>query len=43
MDENIKLAERLGITVAPTLIMPDGRVITGLRDAGTLKELIDKR
>ena len=43
VDETLKLAERLGISGAPTLIMPDGRVITGYRDANALKELIDKR
>jgi thiol:disulfide interchange protein DsbC len=43
LDENIKLGEKLGITGAPTLVMPDGRVISGYRDANTLKGLIDKK
>jgi thiol:disulfide interchange protein DsbC len=43
VDETLKLAERLGISGAPILIMPDGRVITGYRDANALKELIDRR
>jgi thiol:disulfide interchange protein DsbC len=43
IDENIKLAEKLGITGAPTLIMPDGRVVSGYKDANTLKELIDRK
>jgi thiol:disulfide interchange protein DsbC len=43
VDENIKLAEKLGISGTPALIMPDGRVITGYRDANALKELIDKK
>jgi thiol:disulfide interchange protein DsbC len=43
VDENLKLAEKLGITAAPALIMPDGRVITGYRDANVLKGLIDKQ
>jgi thiol:disulfide interchange protein DsbC len=43
VDENIKLGEKLGITGAPALIMPDGRVISGFRDANTLKGLIDKK
>ena len=43
IDENIKLAQKLGISSAPTLIMPDGRVIKGYRDANTLKELIDQK
>ena len=28
IDENIKLAEKLGISGAPSLILPDGRVIS---------------
>jgi len=43
VDETLKLAEKLDISGAPTLIMPDGRVITGYRDANALKELIDKK
>lgn len=43
VDENIKLAERFGITGTPTLIMPDGRLVVGYRDAKTLKDLIYKR
>ena len=43
IDENLKLAEKLGITGAPTLVMPDGRVIAGFRDAAALKELIVKK
>jgi thiol:disulfide interchange protein DsbC len=43
VDENIKLAEKLGITGAPSLVMPDGRVITGYKDAVALKGLIDKK
>jgi thiol:disulfide interchange protein DsbC len=40
VDETIKLAAKLGITSAPTLVMPDGRVVSGFRDANALKELI---
>ncbi len=43
IDDNLKLAEKLGITGAPTLIMPDGRVIVGFKDSNTLKRLIDQR
>ena len=43
IDENMKLAERLGITGAPALIMPDGRLISGYKDANTLKGLIDRK
>jgi thiol:disulfide interchange protein DsbC len=43
VDDNIKLANKLGITGAPTLIMPDGRVVPGFRDADSLKALILKK
>ena len=42
VDENIKLAEKLGISGTPALIMPDGRLISGYREAKALKELIGK-
>ncbi len=42
IDENLKLAEKLGITGAPTLIMPDGRVMSGYREADALIQLIVK-
>ena len=42
IDENIKLAEKLGISGAPILIMPDGRVISGYREADALIQLIIK-
>lgn len=41
IDDNIKLAESLGITGTPTLILPDGRVYAGMLPAGKLIELID--
>ena len=40
IDENIKLAEKLGISGAPTLILPDGRVISGYREADALILLV---
>ena len=43
VDENIKLTAKLGIASAPALILPDGRVVTGYRDANELKALIDKK
>jgi thiol:disulfide interchange protein DsbC len=43
VDENIKLTRKLGITGAPALVMPDGRVSTGYRDINELKALIDKK
>jgi thiol:disulfide interchange protein DsbC len=43
IDDNIKLAERLGITGTPALIMPDGRVVSGFHEADSIKNLIDKK
>ena len=43
VDENIKLTRKLGITGAPALVLPDGRVSTGYRDVNELKALIDKK
>ncbi len=40
IDDNIKLAEKLGINSLPSLILPDGRVITGYKDAQAIKGLI---
>jgi thiol:disulfide interchange protein DsbC len=42
IDENIKLAGQLGISGTPALIMPDGRVIPGYRQADALIELVGK-
>lgn len=43
VDENIRLAEKFGITGTPAMIMPDGRMVVGYRDASTLKNLIYKK
>jgi len=40
IDENIKLAEKLGITSLPSIVLPGGRVFPGYRDAKSLIELI---
>ena len=40
VDENIKLAQKLGITSVPSLVLPDGRIIPGYKDAKTLINLI---
>lgn len=42
IDENIKLAKRLGITGTPTVILPDGAVVRGYKNAGALIKLINK-
>ncbi len=43
VDDNLALGNKLGISSTPTLVMPDGRVIAGFRDANALKALIDKK
>ena len=40
VDENIKLALKLGITSVPALVLPDGRLLVGYKDAKTLMTLI---
>jgi thiol:disulfide interchange protein DsbC len=40
VDETIKLGESLGINGTPALILPDGRVIAGAREAGVIRELL---
>lgn len=40
VDETIRLAERLRIQGTPTMILPDGRVISGYREADALLSLI---
>jgi thiol:disulfide interchange protein DsbC len=42
IDENIKLAEKLGISSVPSIILPNGRVVPGSRDAKALIELIGR-
>ncbi|MBI4685736.1 MAG: thioredoxin fold domain-containing protein [Nitrospirae bacterium] len=42
VDDNIKLAGKLGITGTPALILQDGRVISGYKEADALIALIDK-
>jgi thiol:disulfide interchange protein DsbC len=40
VDDNVSLAETLDITGTPTMIMPDGMVVSGARDAKTITELV---
>jgi len=42
VDENIKLAEKLGIRGTPAIILPNGSIIPGYKDADSLISLIDK-
>ena len=42
LDENIKLAQKLGISGTPALIFPDGKIVPGAVDAKTIIEKIGK-
>jgi thiol:disulfide interchange protein DsbC len=41
VDESIKLGQSLGITSTPTLVLPDGRIVAGFRDASKIKKLVN--
>lgn len=43
VDDNIKLAEKLGIRGTPAIILPDGILIPGYKDADSLISLLDKK
>jgi thiol:disulfide interchange protein DsbC len=43
VDDNIKLAQKLGISGLPAMVMPDGKIISGYIDANALKNLVDKK
>ncbi len=43
IDENIKLAEKLGINGTPNIIFPDGKQIPGAVDADKIIEAVDKK
>jgi len=40
VDENLKLGEGIGITGTPALIMHDGRIIPGFKDADSIIGLV---
>ncbi len=40
VDESMKLAQKLGLTSVPVLILPDGRIFPGYKDAKTLLNII---
>lgn len=42
IDDNMKLAEKLGIQGTPAIIMPNGIIIPGYKDAPSLIADIDK-
>lgn len=41
VDENIKFANGNGISGTPTMVMPDGKIEVGMRDAETLKKMLE--
>lgn len=43
IDNNIKLAEELGISGTPAMILPDGRLLPGYVPGDTLLEIIDSK
>lgn len=43
VDDNIKLAGKLGISGTPAIVMPDGRLIPGYMEAPALIETITKQ
>ncbi|MCM0083698.1 DsbC family protein [Geomonas sp. Red32] len=40
VDASLKLGEKLGVSGTPTMVLPDGRVMTGVKSAVELKKLI---
>jgi len=43
VDENLKLAEKLGITGTPAVIFPDGTLIPGAMEADAIIQQIDRK
>jgi len=43
IDENVRLAEKLGIQGTPNLIFPDGKLVPGAIDADKIIEAVDKK
>jgi thiol:disulfide interchange protein DsbC len=43
IDENIKLAEKLGISGTPAVIFPDGTLVPGAIEADAIIQQIDKK
>jgi thiol:disulfide interchange protein DsbC len=42
VEENIRLAEKLGITGTPTIVLPDGALLPGYKDAETLVRYLEE-
>jgi len=43
IDDNISLAQKLGISGTPAIILPDGRLLPGYLEADALIQQIDKK
>lgn len=43
IDDNIKLAQKYGINGTPAIILPNGLLLSGYREADELISLIDKK
>ena len=43
IDDNIKLAQKLGISGTPAIILPDGRLLPGYLEADALIQQIEKK
>lgn len=43
IDDNIKLASKLGISGTPAIIFPDGRLIPGYLEADALIQTLEKK
>lgn len=41
IDEIVKFATAHGINGTPTMVMPDGKIEVGMRDAETMKKMLD--
>jgi len=41
IDEIVKFANDNGINGTPTIVMPDGKIEVGMRDAETLKKMLE--
>jgi len=42
VDDTIRFAEANGINSTPTLVLPDGRIVVGYKDAAGMRELLTK-
>jgi thiol:disulfide interchange protein DsbC len=43
LDEIMKFAKSNGISGTPTMVMPDGTIQVGMRDAETMKKMLDEK